>query len=637
MLPELPCRARAPALIRESETTTISAFGRRLRRVITAAAGAALCVGAGLAAAAPGTPPFALDLTTGGSWLASESTGTVTHLQSTTERADAAVTVPGAVGHRLSVLRNGPDLLVCDEDAGLLHLIEPQRLAPARTASLRPGTTVITGSKVIYAVDGASGRVRRLDGRLLTDVGPVIDLGGALGAVVRTRDGTLWVPVRTSGSVVPIRDGVASAPIPVARPDHQIDIVLAQDRPVVVDGTAGTAIPLTGARPGRAIALPVTLTTASAPSDPVVVAADATEQGTVPVLDTVAGRLLLADVRDGTVTVHDLPTVPGDGRARAGGDTAQSGGSTARAEGSPSPPGDGTVRAGGGGDAASAGPAAPTGLPDIDRPAGSSEGSATPPGDAHTGGDLARPDGQASGPDVTGGDPIRGGDAAKGDAAAGGGEAGRGGEGDEGPVAPRRLGPPVGHGGMIYIPDQDGRMVWVFDTRTRGFIPPIVVPGSAPEPATAADTARITVTAEGDQVWVNDPAGPDAVLIDGTRRATVAKQPSGLPGQTGTAPARPLPAPPPRPQATPVEPRPAPATAERAGTRPQPAVIPDPETGNVVTLPPPPATTSPVPRPPQPTDTPSPRPGITTQPEQTLVELPGGDPTTQPHSPRRPT
>ncbi|WP_256789998.1 hypothetical protein [Frankia sp. AvcI1] len=532
-------------------------------------------MGAGLAAAAPGTPPFALDLTTGGTWLASASTGIVTHLQSTTGRADAAVTVPGAVGHRLSVLRDGPDLLVCDEDAGLLHLIEPQRLAPARTATLRPGTTVIVGNRVIYAVDAASGRVRRLDGRLLTDVGPVIDLGGTLGTAVRTRDETLWAPVRTSGSVVPIRDGGASAPIRVARPDHQIDMVLAQDRPVVVDGTAGTAIPLTGARPGRATALPVTLTTASVPSDPVVIAADAAERSTVPILDAVAGRLLLADVHDGTVTTHELPAVPGAEEARAGvGDDAAAGDTVAS-----------------------------TVLPDIDRPAGSLPGSAVSPGDPHSG--------------------------------------------DEGPVAPRRLGPPVEHDGMIYIPDQDARMVWVFDTRTREFTPPVVVPGSTPRPAAATDAARITVTADGEQVWVNDPAGPNAVLIDGTRRTTVAKQPAGLPGQTGTAPARPLPAPPPRPQATPVEPRPAPTSAERAGTGTrsesgsgsglQPAVTPNPGAGNGVAPPPPPPTTSPVPRPPQPTDTPSPRPGITTQPEQTLVELPGADATTQPHSPRRPT
>ncbi|THJ74190.1 hypothetical protein [Candidatus Frankia alpina] len=278
-------------------------------------------MGAGLAAAAPGTPPLAFGLTSGGIWLTNESTGTVTHLQSTTGRADAAVTVPGAVGHRLSVLRNGPDLLVCDVDAGLLHLIEPQRLAPARAATLRPGTTVTAANGVVYAVDGASGRVQRLDGRLLTGLGPVVDLGGALGAVAQSVDGTLSVPVRTSGSVVMIRDGVASPPIPVARPDHQIDVVLAHDRPVLVDGTAGTAIPITGERPGRKIALPVALTTAAAGPPSAVIAAAAVERSTVPILDTVAGRLLLADVHDGEVTMHDrqlrrVVEGPSPGRAR---------------------------------------------------------------------------------------------------------------------------------------------------------------------------------------------------------------------------------------------------------------------------------------------------------------------------------
>ncbi|WP_261575519.1 hypothetical protein, partial [Frankia gtarii] len=430
-------------------------------------------MGAGLAAAAPGTPPLIFDLTSGGVWLTSESAGTVTHLQSTTGRADAAVTVPGAVGHRLSVLRNGPDLLVCDADAGLLHLIEPQRLAPARTATLRPGTTVTAANGVVYAVDGASGRVQRLDGRLLTGLGPVVDLGGALGAVAQSVDGTLWAPVRTSGSVVMIRDGVASPPIPVARPDHQIDVVLAHDHPVVVDGTTGTAIPITGDRPGQQTALPVTLTTASTGPPVAVIAAAAVERSTVPVLDTVAGRLLLADVHGGEVTVHDLPTRPGGGRVQLGEGTARPGGG-------PAQPGGGPARPGGGDDSVSTDPAAASaaaaGLPDIERPAGGDE--------------------------------------------------------DGGPPAPRRLGPPTWHDGAVYIPDQDARMVWVFDTRTGGFTAPIVVPGIPPGPGTGA--ARITVTAEGDQVWVNDPAGPDAVLIDGARRATVAKRPSGLPGQTGT-------------------------------------------------------------------------------------------------------
>ncbi len=550
-------------------------FRQRLRQVIHRVAGVALCVGIGLALAAPGGHPITLRPTDGGVWLPWEAAGVVTHLQSTTGRADAAITIPGGAGHRLSVVADGPDLLVVDEDADLLHLIEPQRLAPARTVRLPAGATLTAARGTVYVIDSPTGRIRRLDGRQLSILGPVLELGGALGSVAQTDDGTLWVPVRSRGTVVAVRGGVPAAPVTVAPPAHAIDVVLADGRPAVVDGTAATVTPLVGGRAGQTTALP-TATAASSSSAAAVLAAPVTAASTVPILDAVTGHLLFADVstrRARSVSLPGSGTAVGSTPARPGGEQARSGVNTS-----------------------------PTGLPDIARPA--DPGGVTPRDD----GDGARS-----------GDPTRG-----------------------------QFGPPLWHDGRVYMPDGLAEVVWVFDTRTQQFADPIRLAGpqptgSAPTGPTAPGSAsaptatkeRLTVTAEGDQVWVNDPDSPALMLIDGGRRMILSKQPAGLAGQTGSAPPLPLPAPPPRPRSVPIGPAPAasqgqprprqsPAAAPGvAGSRPSaPPVSPHP------TMPPPVLTPSPLPSPPS---TAPPTPG----PELTTTVPPGLDPSGVAPAPRR--
>ncbi|MCL9794520.1 YncE family protein [Frankia sp. AgKG'84/4] len=550
-------------------------FRRRLRQVLCRVAGVVLCVSIGMAVSAPGGHPITLRPTDGGVWLPWETAGVVTHLQSTTGRADAAITIPGGAGHRLSVVADGPDLLVADEDAGLLHLIEPQRLTPARTVRLPAGATLTAARGTVYVIDGPTGRIRRLDGRRLGVLGPVLDLDGALGSVAQTDDGTLWVPVRSRGTVVAVRGGVPAAPVAVAPPAHAIDVVLADGRPVVVDGTAATVTPLVGGRAGQTTALP-TATAASPSSAAAVVAAPVTAASTVPVLDAVTGHLLFADVSTRTARSVSLPesgTAVGSTPSRPGGQQARSGVNTS-----------------------------PTGLPDIARPAG--------PGDV-----IPRDDG----------DGARSGDLTHG-----------------------QFGPPLWHDGRVYVPDGLAEVVWVFDTRTQRFADPIRIagpqppgsaltaptaPGSASTPPTTKE--RLTVTAGGDQVWVNDPDSPALMLIDGDRRMTLSKQPAGLAGQTGSAPPLPLPAPPPRPRSVPTAPTPAasegqprpgqsPAAASGAAdTRPSPLPVPPHPT-----MPPPVPTPPPLPSPP---GTQPPTPG----PELTTAVPPGPDPRGVAPAPRR--
>jgi hypothetical protein len=573
-----PARRRATRAgnLRES---TISVFVRRLRQGLGAAAGLALVAGITVALAAPGAHPLVLQAASGGVWLPWDTTGTVTHLESTTGRADAAITVPGAAGHRLAVLTDGPDLLVVDRTSGLLHLVQPQRLAPARSAALPVGSVVTTAHGAVYVADASTGRVRRLDGRRLLPIGPAIDLGGPLGAIAQSGDGTLWLPVRSSGTVVAVRAGHPSAPVRVAPAGHAIDVILAAGQPVIIDATAGSLTPLAGDRTGRALVLPRGSTAGTSDANSGTPGPDADADAkrliaaaevpghTIPVVDGGAGRLLLADLPTGRVRGVDLPPAAGWGAGGPAGPT-------------PARTGGAHPRSGGG--------SGPTGLPDIDRPAGTTPGSS--------------PTTRATAPSAT-------------------------------PTTER----PVWHDGQIYVPGrrQPGT-AWVLDTRTLQFTAPVTAPVTAASTPPDGDGGP-TVTASGAQVWVNDPNGPNLVLIDGERRTVLSKQTAGLAGQSGSAPPRPLPPPPPRPSETPVpSPSAAPAGTDQARRRSSmpttdTAVIP--RTDQTVSPPPPPTTPTGSP-PPQPTATPS-TPPTTPHPEPTPDGLPGPVVSSTAQAPRR--
>ncbi|WP_020572359.1 hypothetical protein [Parafrankia discariae] len=490
-----------------------------------------LCAAAALVATGRGAAPTELELTDGGVWLATASTGTLTHLSGPAGLADAAVTVPGAVGRDLTVARAGSAVLVADPGSGQVHLVDPARLAAVRSADLGPGVTIVSSPAAAYAVDPRSGQVRRLARDDLAGAGSVLELPPPLGRAALTDDGTLWVPVRSAGTVVALRGGAAAPPRPVAPPGNAVDVVLAGGRPLAVDSTAAT-VTILGT--GRVIALPP----AGPPTGPAggprpdLLAPPRTDGGPVPLLDPATRRLFLVDVD------HDADPGPGQ-RADQG-------------------------------TGAGTGP-------------GTGQGSVTT---------VTIPTIPGSG----------------------------------------QLGAPVVHSGHGYVPDSALGVVLDYDIARGGFADPVPV-------AVPAGHPRLTVTVDGDQVWINDLAGPDAVLIDARGRTAIAKQPPDLAG-LATEAARPLPPAPPlptgrrpaasRPAGTAGDPGPITPTAPTAGpaqpgtaaprttstglptppgrTTPEPTTAPPPSpppTG------PPPRTTPPDGTPPLPSPTVAPRPTST--------------------------
>ncbi|MBE3204910.1 hypothetical protein IHE48_28915 [Frankia sp. CH37] len=396
-----------------------------------------------IGATGQGTAPVRLDLVDDGTWLTDSATGTLIHLSGPAGRANAAVTVPGTAGRDLTVTSTAHKIVAVDPSAGQAFLVDPARLATVGSAALRPGVAITSASGITYAVEAGAGRVQPLSADDLSPIGTALDLPSPLGAAAQSDDGTLWVPLRSTGTVVAVRDGVA-APVagPVAPPGNAIDVVLAGGRPVVVDSTARSLRMLGGpGAPGESGAgartvLPLSET--PAPAGPELLVAPRTERGVVGLLDPVARRLYLADVDHGTVAVTDLPSR------------------------------------------------------------------------------------------------------------------------DQGQGQP---GVPVVQAGHAYVPESALGVVLDYDLAHGTFGAPVAV-------AAADGHARITVTVDDGQVWINDTAGPNAVLINDRGRTPISKQPPDLPGLP-TSSAQPLPAAPPLPR--PQQPRPDGAAHGQGAARPTPA------------------------------------------------------------------
>jgi len=461
--------------------------GRRVTSILAALA--LVAVGGATAAFGRGSHPVALALSDGGGWLTSERLGLLFHVNGPSGQADAAVTLPGAVGHSLTVLTDfarsqdappttsdptsvattprpaGADqpptaagagdaldpgwpadeaeaVIVVDDVAGTVWLVDPSLLTVAASVAYPPGTTVRAAAGEAYAVEAATGRVTRLDPRTLARVGAPLTFPAGLGTAAQTPDGTLWVPVPRTGTVVPVRGGVPGAPVPVAPAGDRIDVVVLGGSPVVVDQTAATVAGLATDRVGATIRLPAAAGTGAAGSPTArsgaggerLLVPPSTDGAQLALTEPATGRLMLANLATGQVSATPLPAVDES-------------------------------------DVDVAALAAATGT----------GGSGAPAGGA-------------------------------------------------GP----RLGAPVAHDGQVYVPDSAAGVVWDFDPAARRFAAPVPV-------ASVGTPALISLDVQNGQLWINDETGPTVVLVNGTSRRTLVKFGVSLPGGAGTGTPRPLP------------------------------------------------------------------------------------------------
>ncbi|MCF1594876.1 hypothetical protein [Streptomyces muensis] len=261
--------------------------------------GTSLAVGAG----ASGTRPELADV---GAWLTGAK-GEIVHAHGLTGEVDGKAALPaGMAGHPVSVAQNGRTTLVLDEGTGQVVRIDAAQLTAAQSADHgAAGLQLVSGGAYAYVVDPARGTVQRIDPARTTAESPPVPLEGKPGAAVVDGEGTLWVPLPESGTVVPFVEGLKGTAVKVADAGHDLTLTVADGRPVVTDGTAAATkvLSATGVRGA------FDLGDAFAGADPADVLVPAgTDGSAVPVLAAGTGDLVVVDVHSRHTMRVRVPT-----------------------------------------------------------------------------------------------------------------------------------------------------------------------------------------------------------------------------------------------------------------------------------------------------------------------------------------
>jgi hypothetical protein len=236
-------------------------------------------------------------------WLADG--GAVSLVDGTGGTAVADVKLDGAGDDHLSVTQQGDTVLVHDDVTGRVTSIDTSQLQPAATVAGKADAKVLAGGGSVYVVDAAGGVVQRVDPTTLAALGAPVQLPGSLGVPVVDRSGTLWAPVGTDGTVVPVTAAGQGAPVHVATQNADLVMALADGVPVVVDRTAGQLTGLAAPAQGLVVRLPA----AAGAADRLLVP-DEDDGGPLPLVEAgpAADQLLLVDIHSRTPTAVAVPT-----------------------------------------------------------------------------------------------------------------------------------------------------------------------------------------------------------------------------------------------------------------------------------------------------------------------------------------
>jgi hypothetical protein len=269
--------------------------------------GTSLTVGVGTS----GTAPELADI---GAWLSSSGRGEIAHAHGLTGDVDGRVVLPaGMAGHPVSVAQDGDTALLLDERSGTVVRIDSSQLTAEQSTDYgAAGLHLVSGGDRAYVVDPVKATVQEIDPVLTTPTGPPVELGAKPGAAVADREGTLWVPLPGTGTVVPFVEGRESTPVKVAEAGHDLVLTLADGRPVVTDRTAAAMKVLTVAGVQDTFELGDAVE-GSAPQD--ILVPTGTDGSTVPVLAAGRGVLVMVDVRGGHLVHARLPVNGDDPRA----------------------------------------------------------------------------------------------------------------------------------------------------------------------------------------------------------------------------------------------------------------------------------------------------------------------------------
>lgn len=238
-----------------------------------------------------------------GGWLANDSKGSVTHVNGLSGKVDSRVPLTNAAGHPLKVVQDGDTVLVQDTVTGVVSRLDTTQLDVAQSARFAPkGVQIVTGAGAAYVIDQTKGLVQALDPDRLAVIGSPVSLKPPLADAAVGAHGTLWVPVESSGQLVPVTGESTGAPVSVGSPGDTLRLTMAGAVPVVTDETNSTVTVAQDSGSRQTVNLPapggVGAATLLTPSS--------TDGALVPLLAPAARQMVLVDTRTGAPTSVSL-------------------------------------------------------------------------------------------------------------------------------------------------------------------------------------------------------------------------------------------------------------------------------------------------------------------------------------------
>ncbi|MGW1991396.1 hypothetical protein [Embleya sp. NPDC001921] len=240
-----------------------------------------------------------------GAWLPSNAKGHVTHVNGLSGQVDGRVALPRSGDSALEVSSDGSTVLVLDQKTGRVSRIDAGQLTVAQTSDAgNPADDIATGGGHAWRIAASKGTVQAMDPVTLAPLGIPVDLGAKpLGRAQVDAAGTLWVPISSTGEVVPVRESQKGTPVKVAEPGGRVLVTLASGRIVVTDVVGGKAMVVTDAGVGLSITLPTDMSKGSGDK---LMTPDVTEGTVVPILASDTGTLTLVDIGSGSVKAVPL-------------------------------------------------------------------------------------------------------------------------------------------------------------------------------------------------------------------------------------------------------------------------------------------------------------------------------------------
>ncbi|TQS41970.1 fibronectin type III domain-containing protein [Cryptosporangium phraense] len=118
--------------------------------------------------------------------------------------------------------RTDRSAIVLDRGARTVSRIDGAHLSVARAKELSwSPDTILSRTTSAYLVDVSAGQVSYIDPNSLDELKVPIRLGVAVGTPILTGDGSLWIPVPSTGEIIPIRKGLRESAVRVS-PDTAV-------------------------------------------------------------------------------------------------------------------------------------------------------------------------------------------------------------------------------------------------------------------------------------------------------------------------------------------------------------------------------------------------------------------------------